>query len=174
MTSGVVRADQAASPKSPRMSVVAAAVPPPTAHTTVATGAFSQSEVIEHARTRVGRMTLIGSGLDLEDLAATDLEVRSRMADNGRLIVRLRDGIREAELLLEQRPVVAERLTELGKLFNVDVVQQQAAWSRERTWFNSLTSADVLVAPHIPDVMSFVHAVAVEATETCTTGRPRR
>ncbi|WP_099344252.1 MULTISPECIES: AAA family ATPase [unclassified Actinoplanes] len=129
----------------------------------VAIRAFSQSEVIEHARTRVGRMTLIDSGLDLEDLVAADLEVRSRLADNSRLIVGLRDGIREAELLLEQRPVVVERLTELGKLFNGDIVRQQAAWSRERTWFNSLTSADALVAPHIPQVMSFVHAVAVEA-----------
>ncbi|MGN9889829.1 Nuclease sbcCD subunit C [Micromonospora sp. L31] len=102
----------------------------------IAITGFSQSEVIEYARTPVGRMALIDAALDLTEFRETD--VVTRLNDNGRLISGLESKIVQAKQKLHAFPDVEKRLAELSDLFDGETVKMQAKWSSEKALFDTL------------------------------------
>ncbi|QSB14602.1 AAA family ATPase [Natronosporangium hydrolyticum] len=86
---------------------------------------FSQGEVIEYARTEVGRMALIDPALDLTEFEIRETDTVARLNDNGRLIAELESTIAQARHRLQALPEVEKRLEELSGLFDDEVVKMQ-------------------------------------------------
>ncbi len=125
---------------------------------------FSQGEVIEYARTPVGRMALVDAALDLTDLDIREAETVSRLGDNGQLIGSLESKIGDIRKRLEALPDVDKRLSGLSELFDADVVKMQASWSSERTLFSTLVGVPELKAQlHADWLGKFCGDAAVEA-----------
>ncbi|WP_323373827.1 AAA family ATPase [Plantactinospora alkalitolerans] len=99
---------------------------------------FSQSEVIEYARTPVGRMALIDAALDLTEFEIRVMDALTRLNDNGRLIGSLESKIAQACRKLQTLPEVEKRLEELSGLFDGETVKMQASWSTEKALFEPL------------------------------------
>src|SRR5262249_25701782 len=89
----------------------------------IAIPGFSQSEVIEYARTPVGRMALIDAALDLTEFDARETDAVARLNDNGRLIGSLESKIAQARRKLQTLPEVEKRLEELSGLFDGETVK---------------------------------------------------
>ncbi|MBU8855752.1 MULTISPECIES: Nuclease sbcCD subunit C [unclassified Micromonospora] len=104
----------------------------------IAITGFSQSEVIEYARTPVGRMALIDSALDLTEFEIRETDAVARLNDNGRLISGLESKIAQAKQKLQTLPDVEKRLAELSDLFDGETVKMQASWSSEKALFDTL------------------------------------
>ncbi|REF96174.1 hypothetical protein DFJ67_2143 [Asanoa ferruginea] len=104
----------------------------------IAITGFSQGEVIEYARTPVGRMALIDAALDLTEFEVRDTDAVYRLNDNGRYISSLESKIAQARLKLEKLPEVEKRLEELSGLFDGETVKMQADWSTEKALFEPL------------------------------------
>lgn len=104
----------------------------------IAITGFSQSEVIEYARTPVGRMALIDAALDLTEFEVRETDTVNRLNDNGRYIGSLEAKIVQARLKLQNRPEVEKRLDELSGLFDGETVKMQASWSAEKALFEPL------------------------------------
>jgi AAA domain-containing protein/PHP domain-containing protein len=104
----------------------------------IAITGFSQSEVIEYARTPVGRMALIDAELDLTAFEARETETVNNLNDNGRLISQIDSKIMQTRLKLQTLPDVEKRLEELSGLFDEKTVQMQASWSAEKALFGPL------------------------------------
>lgn len=104
----------------------------------IAITAFSQSEVIEYARTPVGRMGLIDAALNITDLEVREHEIIERLVDNGRLIGSLQAKIEQAGRRLKSLSDVQNRLAELSALFDGETIRMQASWSTEKALFESL------------------------------------
>ncbi|MFV2086811.1 Nuclease sbcCD subunit C [Micromonospora sp. LOL_021] len=104
----------------------------------IAITGFSQSEVIEYARTPVGRMALIDAVLDLTEFEIHEADVVARLNDNGRLVGSLESKIAQAHARLETLPEVEKRLEELSGLFDGETIKMQAKWSGERALFESV------------------------------------
>lgn len=124
--------DEAGSPPPEVMSATEVSEPPPLR-------AFSQSEVIEYARERVGRMSLLDQHLELEQ----DLEVGlvAALTANGRAIGELRTELADGERRLEELPSKRERAARLGELFEADVVHRQGLWSKEKIALDGLVAS---------------------------------
>ncbi|WP_374537117.1 PHP domain-containing protein [Micromonospora aurantiaca (nom. illeg.)] len=101
----------------------------------IAITGFSQSEVIEYARTPVGRMALIDAALDLNECEIRESDAVGRLNDNGRLIGSLESKIAQARARLETLPDVEKRLEELSGLFDGETIKMQAKWSAEKALF---------------------------------------
>lgn len=101
----------------------------------IAITGFSQSEVIEYARTPVGRMALIDAALDLTKFEIREAVAVDRLNDNGRLIGSLESKIAQARAKLETLPDVEKRLEELSGLFDGETIKMQAKWSAEKALF---------------------------------------
>ncbi|MER7444573.1 AAA family ATPase [Micromonospora avicenniae] len=104
----------------------------------IAITGFSQGEVIEYARTPVGRMALIDSALDLTEFDIRETDAVARLNDNGRLISGIESKIAQAEQKLQTLPDVEKRLAELSDLFDGETVKMQASWSSEKALFDTL------------------------------------
>lgn len=104
----------------------------------IAITGFSQSEVIEYARTPVGRMALIDAALDLSEFEIREADAVARLNDNGRLISGLESKIAQAKQKLQTLPDVEKRLAELSDLFDRETVKMQANWSSEKALFDTL------------------------------------
>lgn len=105
---------------------------------------FSQSEVIEYARTPVGRMALIDAGLDLTEFEIRETDTVARLNDNGRLIGSLKKEIARTRRKLQTLPEVEKRLEELSGLFDGETVKMQANWSAEKPLFEPLVGTPEL------------------------------
>lgn len=101
----------------------------------IAITGFSQSEVIEYARTPVGRMALIDAALDLTEFEIRETDAVTRLTDNGRLIGSLESKIAQARGKLQTLPDVEKRLEELSGLFDGETIKMQAKWSAEKALF---------------------------------------
>ncbi|KOX06661.1 Nuclease sbcCD subunit C [Micromonospora sp. NRRL B-16802] len=101
----------------------------------IAITGFSQGEVIEYARTPVGRMALIDAALDLTEFEIRETDAVSQLNDNGRLIGSLETKIAQARARLETLPEVEKRLEELSGLFDGETIKMQAKWSAESALF---------------------------------------
>ncbi|MGC4897377.1 PHP domain-containing protein [Micromonospora sp. DT31] len=101
----------------------------------IAITGFSQSEVIEYARTPVGRMALIDAALDLTEFEIRESDAVGRLIDNGRLIGSLESKIGQVRARLETLPDVEKRLEELSGLFDGETIKMQARWSAEKALF---------------------------------------
>jgi hypothetical protein len=106
----------------------------------IAITGFSQSEVIEYARTPVGRMALIDASLDLSEFELREMESAARLQDNGHLIDSLKSAIAKTRQRLEALPEVENRLEELSGLFDAETVKMQASWSTEKALFEALVN----------------------------------
>jgi hypothetical protein len=104
----------------------------------IAITGFSQSEVIEYARTPVGRMALIDAAIDLAEFEIRETDAVTRLTDNGRLIGSLESKIAQTRQKLQNLPDVEKRLEELSGLFDGDIVKMQASWSAEKALFESV------------------------------------
>lgn len=118
--------------------------------------AFSQGEVIEYARTPVGRIALIDAALDLTELAQAEEAVVGELSSNGAEITALRAEMKEIQQQLIEVPDTASRLKELATFFSADIVRQQERWSKEKARFGklddvpSLRSTPVIKKPAAP------------------------
>ncbi|GIF01567.1 phosphoesterase [Paractinoplanes rishiriensis] len=101
----------------------------------IAITGFSQGEVIEYARTPVGRMALIDAALDLTEFEIREADAADRLDDNGRLIGSLESKIAQVRARLETLPDVENRLAELSGLFDGETIKMQAKWSAEKALF---------------------------------------
>ncbi|MFI1996315.1 AAA family ATPase [Actinoplanes sp. NPDC020271] len=113
----------------------------------IAITGFSQSEVIEYARTPVGRMALIDAGLDLNEFEIREAETIGRLNDNGRFISSLEAKIAQTRKTLQTLPEVEKRLDELSGLFDGGTVAMQGSWSAEKALFETLVGIPELKVP---------------------------
>jgi len=128
--------------------------------------AFSQGEVIEFARTPVGRMALIDAALDLTDIEAKENETIAALTRNAEEVTELRAEIGSIKENLEALPEISRQLDELTKFFDGEVVKQQEKWSREKARFGKLDdSADLKDMPTIKKPRGFEYAVENESNE---------
>ncbi|GAB3852586.1 hypothetical protein GCM10027610_081150 [Dactylosporangium cerinum] len=104
----------------------------------IAITGFSQSEVIEYARTPVGRMALIDAALDLTEFEVRETDAENRLNDNGRLIGSLESKITQVREKLQTLPDVEKRLEELSGLFDGETLKMQAKWSAEKALFETV------------------------------------
>ncbi|WP_307799000.1 Nuclease sbcCD subunit C [Micromonospora antibiotica] len=104
----------------------------------IAITGFSQSEVIEYARTPVGRMALIDAALDLTEFEMREPEAVTRLNENGGLISSLENKITQTRTRLETLPEVEKRLDELSGLFDGETIKMQSKWSAEKALFEPL------------------------------------
>lgn len=125
--------------------------------------AFSQGEVIEYARTPVGRMALIDAALDLTDLAQAEETLVRDLSSNGGQITALRTEMKAIQQQLADLPDTANRLKELATFFSADIVKQQERWSKEKARLGKLDDAPSLrAAPVIRKPAALKHAVQNE------------
>ncbi|WKN61241.1 AAA family ATPase (plasmid) [Rhodococcus opacus] len=95
--------------------------------------AFSQGEILEYSREPVGRMTLIDSSLDLDQIDnAIDATVASMKA-NARQLIAARAGVRRLQEETGKEAGLAEQVRQLTDLFKTDAVKEQASWATEQT-----------------------------------------
>ncbi len=132
----------------------------------IAITGFSQSEVIEYARTPVGRMALIDAALDLTDFDIRHLETVTRLNENGHLIASLHTQIAQTQRNLQAQPEVEKRLEELSGLFDAEIVKMQANWSKEKTLFEPLVGIPELAVPARNDDEKFSAAAAVAQNQS--------
>jgi hypothetical protein len=128
--------------------------------------AFSQGEVIEFARTPVGRMILIDAALHLTDLVTAEAEVVAELTENATEVASLRTEIAKIEEQLGALPEATNRLDELTRFFDADIIKQQEKWSREKARLGKLDDvADLKDAPAIKKPAAFKHGVANECNQ---------
>lgn len=128
--------------------------------------AFSQGEVIEFARTPVGRMALIDAALDLSDLKAAENQVLTKLARNTTELTRLRSEIKTIEDQLIALPETTQRLAKLAKFFGADIIHQQEKWSREKVRLGKVDQASGLKdTPTIKKPTAFKHAADNESNQ---------
>lgn len=128
----------------------------------IAITGFSQSEVIEYARTPVGRMALIDTALDLTEFEIRETTAVDSLNENSKLIATLESKIAQAQQKLQALPDVEKRLKELSILFDEESVGMQAIWSTEKTLFESLTGIPELkVTPPATNGIKFQGPAAV-------------
>ncbi|MEU8214912.1 AAA family ATPase [Micromonospora taraxaci] len=132
----------------------------------IAITGFSQSEVIEYARTPVGRMALIDAALDLTEFEIREADTVARLNDNGHLISEFGVKIAQARLKLQTLPDVEKRLAELSDLFDGNTVKMQASWSSERALFDTLVGLPELkLADRTANGAKFLASAAVAANQ---------
>lgn len=126
--------------------------------------AFSQGEVIEYAREPVGRLQLVDNALDLAPIAQTIAEICEQLHDNGIALQSSRRQIEEAQEALAKRPEIDQRVADLAKFFEAEVVQRQSAWVSESQRFTDL--AQILDSPEditIEVATTFNHEIEIES-----------
>jgi len=145
-----------AGPSSPPPEVVSTDTAPTLDDGLIPIRAFSQGEVIEYARTPVGRMALIDAALDLTDLAEAESGIVDELSDNADEITSLRAEQKQIEQQLTAMPETLARLKELATFFSADIIKQQQRWSKEKARFGklddvaALPTAPSLTKPHAP------------------------
>lgn len=128
--------------------------------------AFSQGEVIEFARTPVGRMALIDAALDLSDLKAVEDRILDDLTRNSVEVTRLRGEIKAINSQLTALPDTTSRLTELAQFFSDDIIRQQERWSREKARLGKLDQvAGLKETPTIKKPLAFKHSADNESNQ---------
>jgi AAA domain/PHP domain len=94
--------------------------------------AFSQGEILEHAREPVGRMSLVDAGIDLgpvnDEIARLERELRK----NAKALIAGRTRVRTLEASAAQTTDVEEQVRKLSTFFDTETVKSQGSWSSER------------------------------------------
>lgn len=112
--------------------------------------AFSQGEILEYSREPVGRMTLVDSSIDLDEITETIQETIGSMKTNARSLISARRRARELEDEAGKESSLAEQVRQLTDLFKTDAVKEQSGWAKEQTALQrAKNKLDSLQAPKL-------------------------
>ncbi len=95
--------------------------------------AFSQGEILEYSREPVGRMTLVDSALDLDDINHRIESATAGLRANARRLIAARQRVSDLTEEAARVPDLAEQVRKLSDVFKTDEVKEQAAWTTEKT-----------------------------------------
>jgi hypothetical protein len=118
--------------------------------------AFSQGEVLEYARTPVGRMALIDNGAAFGNLPAREADVLTKLRKNAGELVHQRQVVAGLRLAAAKETELSERVRELAAFFDIEVVKQQADWTADQ-------SAVAKAIRDVPDPAKVDISMAVDA-----------
>jgi predicted ATP-dependent endonuclease of OLD family len=93
--------------------------------------AYSQGEILEHTRSRVGRMSLIDAGLDLTIIEDRIERLENEVNNNSTSLLetrKLRETLREE---VASESAISTQVRELSGLLDTDLVKQQQHWTKE-------------------------------------------
>lgn len=114
----------------------------------IALAAFSQGEVLEYSRQPVGRMALVDASIDLTAVEKRIAEVSKELRQNGEDLVDARHRVGELAEAASAAPDLKKQVEDLAVFFDSAVVQQQAAWTKEKGALSKTVQAlDRLVPP---------------------------
>ncbi|MGZ4753433.1 MAG: AAA family ATPase [Acidimicrobiia bacterium] len=95
--------------------------------------AFSQGEVLEYARTPVGRMALIDNGTSFGDVPAREAAVLTKLRENSGELVHQREVVAGLRLAAAKETDLSGLVRELAAFFDTETVKHQADWTTEQS-----------------------------------------
>lgn len=95
--------------------------------------AFSQGEILEYSREPVGRMTLVDSELDLDDINQRIETALSGLRANARKLIKARGRVGDLSEEAARVTDLKEQVRKLADVFKTDAVKEQAGWTSEQT-----------------------------------------
>lgn len=95
--------------------------------------AFSQGEILEYSREPVGRMTLVDSALDLDEINSRIDKALSGLRANARKLIAARGRVTDLTEEAARVPELKEQVRKLSDVFKTDAVKEQASWTAEQT-----------------------------------------
>jgi hypothetical protein len=95
--------------------------------------AFSQGEILEFSRQPVGRMSLLDSDIDFDELNSQEDDVLRELRENSERLREQRELVEELKSSVTKEESTKERVDELSTLFDSDVVKQQEGWTKDST-----------------------------------------
>jgi hypothetical protein len=115
--------------------------------------AYSQGEILEHARQPVGRVGLVDAHINMSAIDTRIASAEARLRVNGKSLIAARDLVLTLTADAAEAPRLRDRERELSTLFDDDVVKAQALWAGEQAALTGLTEAldrVTFTAPKVP------------------------
>lgn len=94
---------------------------------------FSQGEILEYSRQPVGRMTLIDSSIELDDINGKIDEAIASLNTNARDLIAARVRVRALTEEATREAELEDQVKRLTDLFKTDAVKEQGKWTQELT-----------------------------------------
>lgn len=101
--------------------------------------AFSQSEVIEHSREPLARLSLIDDLIDIDAEHVAIKKLKSKLRESAKAIIETRQTVETVRLQIKELPGLKEQIKALGSFFEDKRVKGHAAWYKEQETFKTAT-----------------------------------
>ncbi len=95
--------------------------------------AFSQGEILEYSREPVGRMTLVDSALDLDEINERIAAATTGLRTNATKLIAARNRVSRLTDDAGRVTDLKEQVRKLSDVFKTDAVKEQASWAAEKT-----------------------------------------